>query len=162
MDGGIPDEMPRRCMIGVAVLPIRRQYQLRSVSPDNARDLLPILNRVHHPAIRQAEVFTKPGAHTQCGVLCLFLALLTRAARSHFTSGKIHDPERSTLCFQLQYGSAGTPFDIIGMRPEEENVYRHPLTAVSVLFITRHLVSILPVGLATTQRSSAIERNCLF
>jgi hypothetical protein len=38
------------------------------------------------------------------------------------------------------------------MRPEEENVYQHPVTAVLVLFITCHLISILPLGLATTPR----------
>jgi hypothetical protein len=80
-------------MVGVAVFPIGRQYQLRTVSSDNSRNLLPILYRVNDSAIRQAEVFTKPGTHPGCGVLRLFVALLARASGSHFTSGEIHDTE---------------------------------------------------------------------
>jgi hypothetical protein len=49
------------------------------------------------------------------------------------------------------------------MRPEEENAYLHPFTAVLVLFITCHLVSKLPLGLATPQRTSVMKRNgCFF
>src|SRR5580700_9997320 len=48
------------------------------------------------------------------------------------------------------------------MRAEEENVYQHPVTAVWVLFITCHLVSILPLDLATARRTSVVKRNvCL-
>ena len=80
-------------MVRVAVFPIGRQYQLRTLSSDNTRNPLTVLYRVDDSAIGQAKVFTKLGTHPRCGVLRLFVPLLTRAPRSHFTSGEIHDTE---------------------------------------------------------------------
>jgi hypothetical protein len=48
------------------------------------------------------------------------------------------------------------------MRPEEEDIYQHPVTVVLVLFINYHLVSILPLGLTTSQRTSVMERKWVF
>jgi hypothetical protein len=80
-------------MVGVAVFPIGSQYELGTVFSDNARNLLPILDRINHSAIRQAEVFAKSGTHPGRGFLRLFVALLAGASRSHFASGEIHDTE---------------------------------------------------------------------
>jgi len=93
MHGGVANETAGRCMVGVAVLPIGRQHQLRTVPPNNARNLLTVLYGIDDSAVSHAEIFTKPGTHSGCGVLRLFVALLARASRSHFTSGEIHNTE---------------------------------------------------------------------
>src|ERR1700722_9437313 len=52
VDGRIPNETPGRCMVWVSVLPIGRQHQLRTVPPNNARNLLTVLYGIEHSAIR--------------------------------------------------------------------------------------------------------------
>src|ERR1700744_2732123 len=94
VDGGIPNEVPGRRMVGMAVLPIGRQHQLRTPPPNNAGNLLAILHGIDNSAIGLAEVFTKPGTHPGCSVFRLFVAFLTRAPRSHFASGEVDNTER--------------------------------------------------------------------
>ena len=61
-----------------------------SLSPNWVIAVLPFLEQ---QALFNRFVFTKPGTHPGCGVLRLFVALLARASRSHFTPGEIHNTE---------------------------------------------------------------------
>ena len=80
-------------MVGVSVLPIGRQHQLRPVLPNNARNLVTVFYGIDDSAISHAEIFTKPGTHRGCGFLRLFVAFLSRTSRSHFTSREVHNTE---------------------------------------------------------------------
>jgi hypothetical protein len=91
--------------------------------PDNARNLLTILNGIDDFTIGHIQVFAKLGTHQGRGFLRLMVAFFTRTSGSHFTSREIHNTEGSPFGREQQCATTSTPFDIVRMRTKQQNVY---------------------------------------
>ena len=146
-------------MVWMAVFPVQRPAppatdELSSVNAH--RNLLPVLYRIQlTPQDQVGRGFRETGrpskmrrpAPSLSRSSLVPLDPISPQVKIYNTRMKCHLP-LGAVRLPLQPHSTSS-----GCRPEEENIYQHPIIAAWILFITCHLVSILPLGLAAAQRT---------
>jgi hypothetical protein len=109
----------------MAVFPVRSHYHSRAVTPDDTGDETASFGRVDKAAIGQRECFAGLGTGESGGSARFLIALFGRAARTHFAGRQIDKGKTELLLLHEQRAASGTPFDVVRMRAEEQNVQSH-------------------------------------
>ena len=94
------------------------------MTPDHACDQTSVFGRIDEAAIGEAQRLAgcSQGIRSRFGFEFSFFGC---TARAHFAVGQIDDSEWNFTIAQEKRNPAHSPLHVVGMRSEEQNVYRH-------------------------------------
>src|SRR5262249_8785585 len=153
-------------VVGMAPLPVRKNYHPRSLLAQYTRDPEPVLPGIFHAAIGNLQGMAKAGLQNCCRIGGFPGAILGGAACSHLALGEIENSCAPAALRQLEQRSPARLFDVVAMGRNGQNVqWRGPQHArVSRVGVERRAHSISPDSRVTfsltINRCGAISRMC--
>lgn len=111
-------------MIGMRVLPIRSDNDLRPRQPEDRRERSPRFKIRLQAAIRQAKIRSPIEAEDFCGRVGFRRSAFERPVRSRLARREVDDADSQTLLATHKDRPANTDLRIVRMRRDDEDIER--------------------------------------
>ena len=124
-EDGLPHQLGRLLMVGMAVDPIRGEDEPGLVEADALDDLQLVLPAHLHPGVRDVQHVVGGQAEDRRGGVEFAGPVGGAAPRSHLAPGQGHDPRAPARGGHLDQRAAATQLGVVGVGSESQGVQFH-------------------------------------